>query len=131
VYDEWRRIRPRLKDHSALERGSKTIRMLTQPELKDGEMSQWALLRASTAFRLCHDRRPRFVWRLAGRQLQWIKAMMTAGGPSAPVVVVPRMYAALRPDRKYIKQVVARDEGTGSDYLGDGDEVGVDEEDDF
>lgn len=44
--------------------------------------------------------------------------------------VLPVMYAGLRPDGKFVKQIVAKWEGEGSVYTydGDGDSGGVVEE---
>lgn len=99
-----------------------------------GETSLWQLLKASTAFWMyCNSSgstglKPRFVWQMACRQLCYLKAQaVTCDGPfsvpsadNAPTVVVPSMYAVLRPDAKIIKQIVARNEGRSSQFdLGD------------
>lgn len=96
-----------------------------------GEMSVWALLKASTAFWMyCNgtNRKPRFVWQMAARQLCFIKAREVTsraqqglGAGAAPSVVVPSMYAALRPDAKFVKQMAARmDGGTQFGFEGNG-----------
>ncbi|CAK7264606.1 hypothetical protein SEPCBS57363_001160 [Sporothrix epigloea] len=100
--------------------------ILRQGYLADREYSLWALIRASQAFRMLYHRE--IVWRLAGRQLQAIKAMMTGrshnGLGGAKVSVTPLMYAALKPDRKIIKRMTARLQGAevaGSDNADDND----------
>lgn len=89
------------------------LRILQQGYLADREYSLWALIRASQAFRMLYHRE--IVWRLAGRQLQAIKAMMTGGSHNglggAKVSVTPLMFAALKPDRKIIKRMAARLQG--------------------
>lgn len=100
-----------------------------------GEMSPWALLKASTAFWMyCNggNLKPRFVWQMACRQLCYIKAREVTsrapGAAGAPSVVVPSMYAALRPDAKFVKQMAARMDG-GSQFSFEGDEDYHDESD--
>lgn len=106
--------------------------MFTQPMLGNPEVSQWALLRASMAFKTYYRTSPTFVWRMAGKQLCYIKAQVVSGrtGASAMACVLPVMYAGLRPDGKFVKQIVAKWEGEGSVYTydGDGDSGGVVEE---
>ncbi|RYO73939.1 hypothetical protein DL766_005898 [Monosporascus sp. MC13-8B] len=117
VYDHWRGIEPSVytdgnnKEHRLTE---VVAAFLQQPGTHPPELSQWQLLKASLTFREFHTANANFVWRVAGRQLQFIKALRTGchgGGP--PVPVVPRLYAALRPDNKYIKRVVARGDRGG------------------
>ncbi|RYP25689.1 hypothetical protein DL768_011384 [Monosporascus sp. mg162] len=115
VYYHWRDIEP------SVETGGKdnehrltevVAAFLQQPGTHPPELSQWQLLKASLTFKEFHPVNENFVWRIAGRQLQFIKALRTGcygGGP--PVPVVPHLYAALKPDNKYIKQVVARGYG--------------------
>ncbi|RYP53783.1 hypothetical protein DL769_010456 [Monosporascus sp. CRB-8-3] len=115
VYDHWRDIQPSLdtdgnnKEHCLTE---VVAAFLQQPGTHPPELSQWQLLKASLTFREFHTANVKFVWRIAGRQLQFIKALSTGchgGGP--PVPVIPHLYAALKPDNKYIKRVVAREDG--------------------
>lgn len=109
VYKVWSDIKPRIPAHVA--GGSDAACFLLQDGLVHPELSQWELIKASLAFKL-YSRRSRFVWRMAGRQLQAIKALSTSSrGPGAvPVVVVPNMYAALKPDNTYIKRLMASEE---------------------
>lgn len=99
--------------------------LLQEEHLADREHSQWALLRASQAFRTFH-RQPGFVWQMAGRQLQAIKAGMAYGGDGGDgergtrcsnVVMTPLHYAASRPDSKTIRQMVARLRGMEEDAM--------------
>lgn len=123
VYQAWKDIKPDASAHEALHR-SKTIAMLLPPSLGDSELSWWALLKASFAFKLFYKRSPRFLWRMAGRQLQWLKAMRVGG---AAVMVTPAQYAILRPDSKMVKQIVARQGGNSTIY--DDDDVDMDDDD--
>ncbi|KAI7786800.1 hypothetical protein LA080_002270 [Diaporthe eres] len=109
VYKVWSDIKPRIPQHIA--GGSDAACLLLQDGLVHPELSQWELIKASLAFKL-YSRQSRFIWRMAGRQLQAIKALSTSSrGPGAvPVVVVPNMYAALKPDNTYIKRLMASEE---------------------
>ncbi|RYP93189.1 hypothetical protein DL770_000664 [Monosporascus sp. CRB-9-2] len=137
VYDHWRDIEPSVdtdgnnKEHHLTE---VVAAFLRQPGTHPPELSQWQLLKASLTFKEFHRTNPKFVWRIAGRQLQFIKSLRTGchgGGP--PVPVVPHLYAALKPDNKYIKRVVARDDGRGVSEAADGPAEGeeVDEFEDW
>ncbi|KAK7722556.1 hypothetical protein SLS64_001093 [Diaporthe eres] len=109
VYKVWSEIKPRIPQH--IVGGSDAACFLLQDGLVHPELSQWELIKASLAFKL-YSRQSRFVWRMAGRQLQAIKALSTSSrGPGAvPVVVVPNMYVALKPDNTYIKRLMASEE---------------------
>ena len=111
VYKAWRGIEP-TKTHEALHQ-SKMVTMLLPPNLADPEKSPWALLKASFAFKLFYKRNPKFVWRIAGRQLQYLKAM-SVDGPTA--MVVPAQYVIHRPDSKAVRQIVARLGGNSTVY---------------
>lgn len=125
VYETWKAIQPHDSKVS-----SRVLAGLVQEYLPDPELSQWALLRASVAFKLYYTPKPTFVWRMAGRQLCFIKAMMSrSGSGGVPVFVVPSMYAALKPDGKYVRLMAARMEGEqGSEYDKDVEEVGVEDD---
>ncbi|KAK3399196.1 RNA dependent RNA polymerase-domain-containing protein [Sordaria brevicollis] len=117
IYEKWCDITPDAMDKSGATYDSKVIRLLELPFLNDREMNTWALLRASTAFKLYYNKAPRFVWQMAGRQLAYIKAQMQSKpGEGAPALVTAFMYAGLMPDKKFVKQYVARLEGDGSEY---------------
>lgn len=91
---------------------SKTVQVMLQPGL-DPALTQWALYKASTLFKLYYARSPKFVWWVAGAQLQRMKAARVASRPGGalPVPVVGHMYAGLRPDAKYAQAAAVRDEG--------------------
>ncbi|KAL0472956.1 RNA-dependent RNA polymerase [Neurospora intermedia] len=134
VYEKWCAITPEAMDKSGANYDSKVIRLLELSFLADREMNTWALLRASTAFKLYYHKSPKFVWQMAGRQLAYIKAQMTSRpGEGAPALMTAFMYAGLMPDKKFTKQYVARLEGDGSEYpdpedyevLGDDDFDGI------
>ncbi|KAL8366746.1 hypothetical protein RB595_010553 [Gaeumannomyces hyphopodioides] len=134
VYDLWCEILPDKEAHESLA-DSGLVGMLEQSSLLHPEDSLWALLRASTAFKLLYWRSHTFVWRMAGRQLMRIKSQKVAAerGGTPATSVVPNMYAALRPDGKIIKQLVAREEGSGSQYTGadEGDGTGGGDRSDY
>lgn len=111
VYKIWSDIRPRIEHVAG---GSVLASLLLQDGLVHPELSQWELLKASLAFRL-YSRQGRFVWQMAGRQLQAIKALSTGskGAGIVPFIVVPNMYAALKPDNTYIKRLMASEEEDG------------------
>ncbi|KAK1756494.1 RNA-dependent RNA polymerase [Echria macrotheca] len=85
------------------------------------ENSYFALLKASTGFKHTY-RNAKFIFQMAGRQLAFMKAMVTkggvSGGPSdgALVLVTPLMYAGLAPDQKFTRQYLARVNCDGSQY---------------
>lgn len=134
VYERWQAIEPR---------GSPTIVQILNI---GGEASWWAQLKASTAFWMycnggtSYGLKPRLVWQMAYRQLCHIKAQaVTSRGrtnaETAPAVVIPGIYASLRPDKRFVKQRVAMEEGQGShfnieDYDVDDGANGVMEDDD-
>lgn len=109
VYRAWSDIKPRVPPQVA--GGSNAAWFLVQDGLVHPELSQWELVKASLAFKL-YSGKGRFVWQMAGRQLQAIKALSarSRGLGNAPVVVVPNMYAALKPDNTYIKRLMASEE---------------------
>lgn len=128
VYERWQEIKPT---------GQATDFRLHL----GGEMSQWALLKASTAFYMyCNSggrsMKARFVWQMACTQLCYIKAQAVAsirglsGASGAPAVVVPELYAGLRPDAKFVKQITAKMEG-GSLFSIEDDNGRETEDDDY
>lgn len=109
VYRAWGDIKPRVPPQ--VSGGSDASWFLRPGGVVHPELSQWELVKASLAFKL-YSGRGRFVWQMAGRQLQAVKALSTrsSGFGNAPVVVVPNMYAALKPDNTYIKRLMASEE---------------------
>lgn len=132
TYARWQAIQPNEEASLNGRTNSKTVRRLKL----GGEMSHWALLKASTAFWMfCNSGNsknygtmPCFVWQMACRQLCYLKAMAKveqglADAADTTMVVLPHMYAALRPDAKFIKQRALNMEGQGSlDTDVDGDD---------
>lgn len=148
VFNEWWAVAPRNEGA-----GFKTAALLLLPtvvaaalphhsvDVGDGPpspYSTWALLRASATFKLFYARNPRFVWRIAGMQLLYLKAQAQVGhamamgagaqgesGPAAAaaiVPVVPRMYSILRPDARAVRRLVSERDGRVSVF---DDEAGV------
>ena len=134
IYGIWRGIKPRITPHEAPGPLAKAARQfLLQDDSVVPELSQWELLKASWAFKH-HNSRARFVWQMAGRQLQAIKALagrstttttpgLIVPGDAVPIMVAPSIYAALKPDNTYIKRLVAR-ETDGDDDYGDEEDYG-------
>ena len=133
VYGLWRGIEPFLETGHLPDEEVRLVEdvriFLLQPGTHHPDLSQWQLLKASMTFKDFHSIHTNFTWQMAGRQLQFIKAMRSSACVGAPTLVVPRLYTALRPDNKYIKRIVARAEGRGG--AGDGDDDGgfLDDED--
>lgn len=103
IYNRWRAIEP-----SPEAKKSKTIRAyLGDDETTNPDLSKWALLKASTTFKLFYACAGTFVWTIAGRQLQFIKGSRAGG-----VTVVPQVYGMLRPDGGLVAGVMAKREAT-------------------
>lgn len=141
VYAQWLAIEPSIVGNAGSSRlDPKIAALLEQPFLADGGAAgtgQWALLKASTAFRLYYKRSTKFVWQMAGSQLAFIKAQVSSasgGGEGVPLLMTPLMYAASVSDGRFVKQYIARLEGDGSEYPdfddGEGDDGAVDVGDD-
>ncbi|KAL7960432.1 RNA dependent RNA polymerase domain-containing protein [Trichoderma compactum] len=70
---------------------------------KNSALSNWELLKASTAFKNHYNHGYKFVWYMAGKQLGFIKAMAhRVPGETSKVMVIPEMWGVLRPDKKLI-----------------------------
>ncbi|QGI71300.1 hypothetical protein CEK26_003637 [Fusarium fujikuroi] len=111
VHERWKDISPVIKSDSL-------VASLMASSLKSGvgsskELEPWDLLKASLTFKR-HHQRTKFVWYIAGRQLQFIKACRGRGnngnGILPPIPVVSRMYRILRPDTRRIERVLASQE---------------------
>lgn len=120
IYEKWCAIEPRADG---------VLDPLLQAYLIQSYASEdrtlWALIRASTLFKHFYNRKPSFVWRMAGIQLQLIKAMTTGTRDNVLVAVVSNLYAALKPDAKFISHAVSKMKEDGSEYLAfdsDGDD---------
>ncbi|KAF4949400.1 hypothetical protein FSARC_13490 [Fusarium sarcochroum] len=104
VYERWVSISPKVITGSKV--ATAVIWSLTQPFTNTSLLGGWQLLKASLTFKLYHDFRPKFAWQMAGRQLQYIKALRVRearqGSSGGPIPVTPRTYKLLRPDGKKI-----------------------------
>lgn len=113
VYARWQAIRPRLPESHEFAWVTMIRQFLEEDTPGVQDLARWELLKASWAFQHHHGRR--FIWQMAGRQLQAIKALagrsdeMMPSGDRVPVPVVANMYAALKPDNAYIKRLMALD----------------------
>ncbi|OIW32897.1 hypothetical protein CONLIGDRAFT_569861 [Coniochaeta ligniaria NRRL 30616] len=141
VYDMWHAIEPTFYGRQTRSQDtSKVVSLLIEPYLTNDrlssydmpyELSNWSVLKASATFKLYYKKRNRFVWQLAGRQLQAIKAKVnSAKAGQVPVLVGPLMYAGLTVDKRFVAQYVAMREGQNSEYLGLEDKQDDEEEDD-
>ncbi|KAK8103709.1 uncharacterized protein PG998_010742 [Apiospora kogelbergensis] len=84
----------------------------TSTTASNGEYSPWSLLKASVMFKKFYKKN--VTWWIAGRQLQFLKAMETKVGTVTPtggalVLVRPQLYAALRPDKLYVQALPFED----------------------
>lgn len=141
LYERWMDISPpaELQDHPVLvgfnELWSRyqTIEGLKSAREAGGdwaaELSPFTLFKASLTFqRFC--RRPYgydFAWAMAGRQLCFIKCTVFSrgGAGEAPMHAVARVWAAMKPDGKYIAGQLARAEEDEFDGLGDEEDYHV------
>ncbi|QKD62102.2 RNA dependent RNA polymerase-domain-containing protein [Fusarium oxysporum Fo47] len=104
VYERWDSISPQITTRSASVGFG--IWVLTRPFTHSPLLETWQLLKASLTFKLYH-KKPKFVWQIAGRQLQFIKSTRT----KAPIPVISRTYKVLRPDGKRIAQHCVSEDG--------------------
>ncbi|GKU08745.1 unnamed protein product, partial [Fusarium langsethiae] len=111
VHERWKDILPAAKSDSL-------VASLMASSLENGvgrskDLGPWDLLKASLTFKR-HHKHARFVWQIAGRQLQFIKAWRGRGGDEndilLPIPVVSRMYRILRPDTRRIERTLASQE---------------------
>ena len=141
VYGTWRAVEPTfLGRQTRSQEASKVVSLLIEPYLANDrldsgnlshELSSWSLLKASATFKLYYKKRYNFVWQIAGRQLQAIKAKVSASKAGrVPVLVDPLMYAGLTVDKRFVTQYAAMTKGQKSEYMELEDEQDDDEEDD-
>ncbi|PSR84433.1 RNA dependent RNA polymerase-domain-containing protein [Coniella lustricola] len=148
VYADWREIQPRFPDDQFPSERSRTVAAVVDVARKfltgDGSgrsnlndhYSQWELLKASWTFKHFHHRKRRFIWQMAGRQLQVLKALATTANSfspldSAPFMVAANMYSALKPDNTYIKRLMAMEGDEAVGHPEKGEEEEEDREDDL
>ncbi|KAI2630836.1 RNA dependent RNA polymerase-domain-containing protein [Hypoxylon sp. NC1633] len=106
LFDKWQEISPTSKVKS------KTVRSLLQEDQVKVGLSPWDLLKASFCFKMYYKKFPMFVWYITGRQLAYLKAQCVSKGKGAsPVLMIPTMYAASRPDNKIVRAFGALDDG--------------------
>lgn len=119
IYATWRAIEPHFPKGNESGSSNMARQFLVEDSSTVQDFHRWELLKASWAFKLHHERR--FVWQMAGRQIQAIKALARRkdgelySEEAVPVPVVSNMYAALKPDNTYIKRLLAMDGGDGDD----------------
>ncbi|KAF4457327.1 hypothetical protein F53441_717 [Fusarium austroafricanum] len=107
VYERWRNISPNVQCHSPI--AAIMTSLFDNGICSSKDLGQWDLLKASLTFKR-HHQRTWFVWQMAGRQLQFLKACTVRGagekGLSIPIPVVSTMYRVLRPDARRIQTVI-------------------------
>ncbi|KAM4057214.1 RNA dependent RNA polymerase domain-containing protein [Hirsutella rhossiliensis] len=95
VWEMWLNIKPAEELMS-----SELVQMLMEDSKSD--LGQWNLLKASATFKY-HWNHIKFTWRMAARQLCFLKVMQTeVAGEAAVAIVQPAMWASLRPDKNFI-----------------------------
>jgi hypothetical protein len=97
VHERWVSISPQIAKRSAV--AEAVIWTLTRPSTHSPQLGTWQLLKASLTFKLYHKTH-KFLWWIAGRQLQFIKSSKAR----VPIPVTPKTYKVLRPDGKRIHQ---------------------------
>ncbi|GKU11953.1 unnamed protein product [Fusarium langsethiae] len=111
VHERWKNILPTIKSNSLV--ASLMVSTLKSEVCRSKDLGLWDLLKASLTFKR-HHQHAKFVWQIAGRQLQFIKACSVRGGGQndvlVPIPVVPRIYKILRPDTRRIERTLANQE---------------------
>lgn len=116
TYNSWQGIQP-----------SEDVPEATLRRLRHGHAhtSEWALLKASTAFKLYYQSKPRFVWQMAGWHLCFIKWQAVTEMPAAagrlPFVLTSPMFAITKVDSRAVNHLVELQTGveTGENDIGD------------
>ncbi|KAI9166522.1 putative efflux pump gsfJ [Paramyrothecium foliicola] len=101
LYPQWLAINPpkELLSHPLVD-------PLTDSWCSKSEYSKWNLLKASCTVTRCNSE---FTWRMAGRQLCHMKALMTSTPfDTTDVLVKASMWAILRPDKRVVRRRTAR-----------------------
>lgn len=117
TYNSWQGIQP-----------SEDVPEATLRRLRRGhaQTSEWALLKASTTFKLYYQLKPRFAWRLAGWHLCFIKWLAVTEIPAAagrmPTVLTSPMYAITKVDARAVNHLVELQTGQATDGNENGDE---------
>ncbi|KAL1872438.1 hypothetical protein VTK73DRAFT_1516 [Phialemonium thermophilum] len=121
LYHMWRAIEPRMGDGATVP--SRIATLMDEKCLGSPDLSRWCLTKASVFFNKFYNKNPSFVWQIAGRQLQYIKATVagTAGTTTGgPIPISSLMYAALKPDKLFVRQYVANLKDGSSVYFSEG-----------
>ncbi|GAW23000.1 hypothetical protein ANO14919_125470 [Xylariales sp. No.14919] len=104
TYEKWQSIVPTDKAKS------RTVRSLQEESLAAVGLSQWDLLKASCCFKEYY--KTKFPWYMAGYQLAYLKGIAVGKGKGAPpILMTPEMYAAVRPDAKFVRAVATLNDG--------------------
>lgn len=119
TYTSWQGIQPRGDVPEAV------VRRLHRGY---AQTSEWALLKASTTFKVYHKLKPRFVWQMAGLHLCLIKWQVVTETQVSlgrmPAMLTPPMYAITKVDPRAVNQIVERqmDPGIDEDENEDGED---------
>ncbi|KAI3392738.1 hypothetical protein diail_5252 [Diaporthe ilicicola] len=116
TYGSWQGIQP-----------NKDVPETTLTRLGRGspQISEWALLKASTTFKLYYKMKPRFAWQMAGWHLCYIKWQAVSekdGVGRFPAVLTSSMFAITKTDSRVVNHLVENQTGLGTEGDGDGDE---------
>jgi hypothetical protein len=118
VYERWRNISPNVRYDSPV--AAMMTSLFNNGLCRSKDLRQWDLLKASLTFKR-HHQRAWFVWQMAGRQLQFIKACTVRGAGEndllVPIPVVSSIYRILRPDARRIERVIANQDRDFEDGL--------------
>ncbi|GJN77134.1 hypothetical protein PLIIFM63780_000623 [Purpureocillium lilacinum] len=107
IYEMWMSIAPADDVQS-----SPRVSALMEPWVADPKAKRWTLLKASLTFKIYYRKLPKFVWRVAGRQLCELKCLANgAHSGSSYAFVNPEMYASLRPSKTFTTQLAIRENG--------------------
>ncbi|KAJ6446734.1 Acyl-coenzyme A thioesterase 13 [Purpureocillium lavendulum] len=95
---------------------SPRVGTLMEEWVADPGATRWALLKASVTFKMFYRQAPKFVWRIAGRQLCELKRLAKgAQSGSSYAFVNPEMYAILRPGKSFTTHLAARENASEAD----------------
>ncbi|KAJ3564095.1 hypothetical protein NPX13_g7961 [Xylaria arbuscula] len=105
TYERWQAIKPTKKVNT------RQIQTLDPKNFATVGISQWDLLKASYCFKLFYNSQ-NFVWYMAGQQLGYLKSIEVSARQNLfPVLMTAEMYAATRPDSKFVRARAALNDG--------------------
>lgn len=117
TYNSWQGIQP------SRDIPEETLRRLCRGY---AQTSEWALLKASTTFKLYYQLKPHFVWQLAGWHLCFIKWQVVTEMPAAsgrmPAILTSPMHAITKVDSRAVNHLVELQTGLGTEGNENGDE---------